>query len=265
MMDKENKKPRVNNRTLKYPVLKNLEYISIVKNKKSVLELDKNKLGGLENKTWREFQLFLGEHLTPGRYYFTIKFLKNPELHTGQVRAVSSDGEKTEGKMDSEIVKQFNELKEALTNATNSGGVTFDMLLQSTKSGYEAHITLLNKQIEYKDTIIIELKGEIKELENELDKAQKEYNKVSGSEKWIGVIDKYAPALELFFKSKNIAPAKLPLATNVDSSGIPDEVIAILAQVDYDKLKQDQEKYKQILGYLQQYISMLPLKVDNNG
>jgi len=247
---------------LKYEYLNDLEFISILKNKKSVLELDKKECKDLEGKSWREFQTYLGDNIPPGKYYFTIKFKNNPELYRGTTRAISKNNLIGEEPELSNIETQLKNLEERLNQAQKNGGIPYELLLESTKSGFQARIDYLNERIKDKDIEIARLKDEIAQLEKELDKAQIEYNKVSANTGWVAIFDKYAPLIEQgLIKLGARQQPKLGLQdAPVDASGIPNEVIQILAQVDYDELKKVPDKYEQILTMLRQYVTVLPQK-----
>ena len=141
--------PIKSQKKLKFPILNNVEFVSIFKNKKSVLESDGTEF---EGKTWREFQLILGEKLPSDDYFFTMKFKNNPEVHTGKIRAASLNYKPLESNsMETDkIITEFKSLKDALSKATNQGGVSFEMLLASTKQGYEAQVTYLNLKYQTK-------------------------------------------------------------------------------------------------------------------
>jgi hypothetical protein len=240
-------------RSLKYEKLINVEYASIVRNKKSVLELEGSSIEGM---TWREFQIFLGEKIPPGKCYFTIKFKKSNDLYTGQIRAVSMDGTKLETTgNESEVIKAFKSLESKLSNATSTGGITFEMLMSSTKQGYESQVSFLNQQIVYKDGRIQKLESEIDELENDLDTAEdqiRELQRSTGSsfEKYIEIGEKLLSA--------RFTPGKPVTLKESDASDIPAELLEILGAVDYSRIQP--ETLQKIISTLKQYISFLPLK-----
>ena len=96
-------------KVLKFPVLNDVDYVSIYRTGRSVLEIDGKDL---EGKTWREFQLYLGERIPIGKCQFTMKFKKSAELHTGQVRAARvgeayETNPKEETKMSEQIIKEL--------------------------------------------------------------------------------------------------------------------------------------------------------------
>lgn len=238
-----------NIRALKYPVLKNVKYISILKNKKSVLEIDGKDVEGLE---WRDFGIYLGNHLPIARYFFTMGFNNKNEVFSGQIRAISTDNKKNESnEMESnQLTSLFNDLKADLKKATDKGGISFDMLLQATKQGYEAQISFLTQQVAHKDNLINKFESEIDDLEDDLENCIKENSKTSSLSQYIEIGQKL---LTTKFGNKEAATLK-----ESNPKDIPDEIINILGAVDYSKI--DDESMRKIVSGLRQYISLLPLK-----
>jgi len=234
------------NRSLKYPILKNIDYASIVRNGKSVLEIEGKEL---EDKTWREFQLFLGEHLTPGKCYFTIKFKNKSEIFSGMTKAVTMNKSIPEDDTKiNQVLDQFKKLESKINNASQAGGVSFDMLMASTKQGYEAQATYLKEKITDKDQIIQELKREITELEDDLNDCEKESAKHSG-------IGQYLAIGEKILSMKFGSPAKVSLKES-NSSDIPEQILLVLGVIDWTKI--DQTSIERIATGIQQYISVIP-------
>lgn len=233
-------------RNLKHPILKDVDYASILKNKKSVLEIDGKDL---EGKTWREFQIFLGDRLPINHYYFNIKFKKSSNVFTGTIRAVSIDNKKTEVNMEGEeILKEFKSLKDQISKASDKGGISFDMLLNATKQGYEARIDYLNQKIADKDELIREIKKNVDELEDDLNDCEKESAKHSG-------IGQYLAIGEKILNMKFGSPAKVSLKES-NSSDIPEQILQVLGVIDWSKI--DQASIERIATGIQQYISVIP-------
>lgn len=244
-------------RTLKHPVLKNVEYASIKRRGKSVLEIDGKDLSNIK---WRDFQVYVGDKIGEGRFSFTIKFNNNAELFTGMTNAVNLDMKIKKSDESDTIIDQvtnvFKSLESKLNNATQQGGVTVEMLLASTKQGYDTQVDFLKHQIVYKDGTIQEQKVEITKLELELGETDKI---ISGLEKkagWQGILERYEPLLAGFLNKQKF-PTTLGAS---DPEGIPQEILQILGTVDYIKMKEDMENYKKVIAYLTQYVSILPQK-----
>lgn len=239
--------PVKHSKALKFPFLNNLEFVSIFKNKKSVLESDGKEF---EGKSWREFQLMLGEKLPSDDYFFTMKFKNKPEIHNGKVRAATLINKTLESNsMETEkIITEFKSLKDALSKATNQGGISFEMLLASTKQGYEAQIQYLNSKIADKDELIREIKKEVNDLEDDLNDCEKEAAKNSG-------IGQYLAIGEKILSMKFGSPKKVSLKES-DQSDIPDQILQVLGIINWSIM--DQENINKIANSIQQYLSVLP-------
>lgn len=233
---------------LKHPVLNNVEYISITKNKKSVFESNDGKY--FEGMTWRNFQLFLGERLTPSRYYFNIKFKGDNKLFSGTIKAVTLEA-KQDHEMESEkILSEFKELKTVLQKGINQGGISYDMLLSSVKQGYENQINYLNQVIADKNILLAKNEKEILELESDLEDCQNESTKESRLSQYIDLATKF---LASKYPTNKVATLK-----ESDQTDIPGEILEILGAVDYSKI--DDASMQKIIAGLKQYITFLPLK-----
>jgi hypothetical protein len=231
---------------IKFPILKDVEYISVFKNRNSVLEIDGKDVEGI---SWRGLQLFLGKSLAPDLYQYTMKFKKANEIHSGRIRATIMGIGKTEPETNqTEIIKEFKALKDALSKATNTGGVTFDMLLASTKQGYEAQVSYLNQQIADKEKIINKVENEVNELERDLNDCEKESAKNSG-------IGQYLAIGEKILSMKFGKPGKVSLKES-DQSDIPEQILTVLGIINWSLM--DQENINKIANSIQQYLSVLP-------
>ena len=249
-------KRKSNARILKYPILKSVEYATIKKRGKVVLELDGKELG--TSIKWRDFQIFVGKKVGVGRFAFTIKFLNQAELYTGQTNGVDPDISipKSDDEALKEVLSAFKGFELKLNNATqSSGGITFDMLLASTKQGYDTHVDFLKQQIVYKDGSITELKIEIKDLNDELNQTDltiRQLEQKSGYNQYLEPISKL-----LLAKFGGGKPVKLEES---DPSAIPMEVLQVLGVIDYSKIQP--EDLNNMIQLLQKYITAtnLPLK-----
>lgn len=235
------------NKKLKFPILNDVEFVSILKNKRSVFESDGKQFEGL---TWREFQLKLGEYLPPSTYYFTLKFKNNAEIHTGQIRAVSYEN-KTEVSMDeNKILNELNSLKDKLSKAESKGGISFELLLESTKQGHAAQISYLNEKLKDRDEKIRELKNEITELDRDLTDCEKESAKSTGIQQYLQIGEKIA---SIYLGGKTKTPISLKES---DSTDIPNEILQVLGVIDWQKI--DAESIARIANSIQQYLSVIP-------
>jgi cell division protein FtsB len=230
---------------IKFPVLNDVEYVSLFKNRNSVLEVDGKDIEGL---TWRQFQLYLGKFLQPSVYNFVLKFKKSNEQHTGKIRATIMGVSKTEPENNSSVINELKTLKDQLSKAEKSGGVSYDMLLASTKAGHAAQIDYLNQKIQDKEEKIKELKEELNELDQDLDDCLKESSKNSS-------IGQYLAIGEKILSMKFGSPAKVSLKES-DPTDIPEQILIVLGVIDWQKI--DAENISRIANNIQQYLSAIP-------
>jgi chromosome segregation ATPase len=139
-------------------------------------------------------------------------------------------------------------LKDQLSKAEKSGGVSYEMLLASTKAGHAAQIDYLNQKIKDKDDKINELKAEINELDSDLDDCLKESSKHSSISQYLAIGEKI---LSMKFGS----PAKVSLKES-DPSDIPEQILTVLGVIDWQKI--DAENISRIANNIQQYLSAIP-------
>lgn len=249
-------KRKTSSRILKHPVLKNVEYASIKRKGKAVLEIQGNDLN---NVAWRDFQIYVGKKIGVGSFAFTMKFKNNAELYTGRSNAVDLDLSVAKSDdsdlMISQMQTSFKSLESKLDNATQSGGITFEMLIDSTKRGYDTQVDFLKQQIVYKVEIISELRIEIKDLNKELEKTDitiRQLEIKTGYGQYLEPLTKVL--IQKFGAGK---PIKLGES---DPSLIPDELLQVLGVIDYTKIQP--EHLNKMISLLRDYIvvTKLPLK-----
>ena len=209
-------------RILKHQVLNNVDYGYITRYGKTILEIEGKDLEGLE---WRQFQKLVGSKIGAGRIGFTIKFKGDPEVYAGITKAVDLENKvpAPEDPGDKKIVQLFTDLKKDLERGISSGGVTFDMLLNATKSGYDTQINFLNQQLVFKDGVIKDLREDLRDSEEDLDdcsKTVKELEGKTGIGQYIGIAQKL---LENKFGSRTPVPLE-----SSDTSDIPQEILTVL-------------------------------------
>src|SRR5690554_7252393 len=98
--------------------------------------------------------------------------MKDGEKHMGQMQVVNLNPQTKETSMtyDDDIKKQIKSIEDKLSKAAkDSGGVPYQILLDSQKAGYEAQIRYLEMQLKDKDITIQEYKNKIEKLESEID------------------------------------------------------------------------------------------------
>jgi len=155
---------------------------------------------------------------------------------------------KTDDSKINQVLDQFKKLESKLNSATQSGGITFEMLLASTKQGYEAQAVFLNQQIKHKDDLIAEYKKERDELESDLNECEKEASKNSGIGQWLTVGEK-------ILNMKFGAGTKVSLKES-NTNDIPEKILIVLGVIDWQKI--DAESIDRIANSIQQYLSVIP-------
>src|SRR5690554_4689274 len=208
-------------------------------------------------KKWTEFQEFVGSELNlSDKVNYTI-IMKDGEKHMGQMQVVNLNPQPKETSMyDDDIKKQIKSIEDKLSKAAkDSGGVPYQILLDSQKAGYEAQIRYLEMQLRDKDITIQEYKNKIEKLESEIDTYLDELDELRSKSGYGQLIE----VAQKFLVTKLGSP-KVTTLKESDPSDIPDEILEILGAVDYVKLKQDPVSYQKIVDTLKQYISFLPLK-----
>ena len=238
---------------IKYPILKNVEYFDVMKNKQTL----KSYSGAdIEAKKWREVSLMIGKDIGAGTYRYTFKFNNTDEIHNGTIRAVESSRTIKDSKVDSKLELSLMQLKDKVENLTNnnSSNIGVDVLISITKQSYEQQILFLNNQLSAKDNDLQKLENQIEKLNDELDQCYAqidELNKNSGMAQYIEI-------------AKDFLKLKIPGGVNKvsladsNSSDIPKEILDLLGVVDW--LQVDQNIINEIVKYLNMFIPKLPLK-----
>jgi len=240
---------------LKMPILNNIDYIDVTRNKQVL----KRYLVIPDGMKWREFQELVGKEYGSGKIYYNI-FEKNGKRHSGVTNAISMS---PEIKFNPDIgLKEVQKSLQELQNKINSKTESFStqMLIDLTKQGYEQRISYLDIQIVERTTLISKLEIKLDSVERELTEAYETIDSLEGQTGWVGLLNQYKPLIEaglIKLGAKNIPVTKL--SGDIQTS-IPVEVLEILAMVDFDKVKTNLEGYNQALSYLSLYVSTLPQK-----
>lgn len=140
----------------KFPLLENVEYFDIIKNRTALKSYSGLEVNGL---TWRQFQELIGKSLPAGYYHFNFKMTTESREFNGTIRAIGNKPEKTETKHDPAIDVLTKKIDSLVNN--NQSNIGIETLLAVTKQGYEIQISFLNQQLQSKDLTIVEYKKEI--------------------------------------------------------------------------------------------------------
>jgi len=253
-IDKRNNKGTP--RRLKYPILNDVEYISITIAGQTVLDLEGKDLP--KNLKWRDFQKMIGATVGSRRFGYSMKFNNKAEIFSGNTKGVASKVKEDQSKDSSTLTifeTKFKELEAKFDNATKGGDFSSQQIIESYKISYQGRIDLLNEQLKLKDITINEYKEKVKELENDikqLDIEIKELESQAGTNQYGQLIGKF---LESKMLGKAPAPASLK---DSDPSDIPPEILEVLGAVDYSRIEPD--LLEKIVDGLRKYVSYFPMK-----
>jgi hypothetical protein len=230
----------------KYKNFTGFEYLDIQRNGIDLQRLTAEDLKGITPKLLQEM---IGEKHGAGKCRISGVDSKGLR-YTTIFKGINKDMPivKTDDSKINQVLDQFKKLESKLNSASQSGGITFEMLMASTKQGYEAQAVFLNQQIKYKDELITELKRDVDELERDLTDCEKESSKNSG-------IGQYLAIGEKILNMKFGSGTKVSLKES-NSSDIPQEILLVLGVIDWSKV--DPESINRIAASIQQYISVIP-------
>jgi hypothetical protein len=236
----------------------NIEYIDIVKNKTTY---KRYKSIDVAEMRWSDLQekLFL-DAIPPGTYTFTAKIFSDPVPYHGRIKSVPTGNIPAiqDNKELNDVKKTISDINETLKSVMNKGGdqVTLDFMMKSAEKAHASEIRFYDLQLKLKDEKILELKGELKDLEAELDEAEKEVQKLVAeggtgktSEAILGIFNRFMPSTQ---------QTKVKLSSKFDGSDIPEDILQILAIVDYQNIPGD--KLNALKQGLKMIVDTLPKK-----
>lgn len=236
---------------LKFPVLQNVDYFDITKNKANLKTFTKKEI---EGKTWRALQLLIGQMFGGGVFYYNYKQLNDDMVYRGTIRAIHTpSGEQKENK--NLELSELEKIKNQIANIGQSNGVSVDLLISITKQSYELQINFLNDELRRKQQVIDKLEKQIDELNDDLNNADEQLEDLksrTGINQYLGMAQDF---LKLKM-NKGTAPVVTLKDSNTDD--IPDQILNILGAVDWSKVSP--EILNTIVMYLNMYIDKLPLK-----
>jgi len=238
---------------IRFPILKNVDYIDLIKNKVTVLSIDGKDIEGLK---WREFQKYVGKKLPSQTYFYSLKLNDDDTLHRGNLKAIGSIlKSKIDNPSDYEsLQKTVAALNNKLNEVSSNNGVSVDMLLEVTKSSYSMQISFLNNEITKKNNEIEKLINKVDSLNDELGVQDEEIEELKSK---TDVSQYIKLATDVFNKKMNTPKASSGLE-DVILSSTPDEIIQILNSVDWEKIPE--KELADIISYMKMFTQQLPLK-----
>ncbi len=237
---------------LKFPVLKDVEYIDLIKNKEAKLSLEGKTV---EGKTWREFQKYLGSRLPERSYNYVIKIKKDNKIYKGIIRTVGNmKNEDNKGQSELLTVQtNINELNEKIAAMSSGNGISVDTLISITKSSFETQIRFLELEGTKREAFIIKQELQIDEHIKELNKCDviiEELKGKTGLTQYISIVKEF-----LSMKSGSVKAVSLE---GSDTKDVPPGIVEVLGVVDWSEVPD--EVLNEIIGTLQIFIQKLPLK-----
>ncbi len=238
---------------LRFPVLKDVEYIDLIKNKETKLNLDGRTV---EGKTWREFQKYLGSKLPERQYHYVIKNKNDNKIHKGIIRTVGvmkSEGDKGQSEL---LIVQGNieELNKKITAMSSGNGISVDTLMSITKSSFETQIRFLELEGTKREAFILKQESQLDEHVKELNKCDViigELKEKTGISQYIAIVERF-----LMMKAGNVKPITNLSAS--ETSDVPPEIIKILGMVNWQEVPG--EALAKITHTMKIFIQELPLK-----
>lgn len=239
---------------IKFPILKDVEFLDVIKNKQTVKSFVKKDLEGIK---WRDLQLKIGALFPAGSYHYALKFNNDDTLHKGVIRVISANPTEQKPETNSNLINEIDALKKQINQIGNAGGYSVDLLLSIQKSSYETQINFLNAELLRKENFINKLENQIESLNNELDDAAEQIEELKSK---TGV-NQYLELAQTFLQSKIGTAKKITTLKDSNPNDIPKRIIDILGAVDWSQI--DQQAIDQIINYLEIFITKLPLKNSN--
>lgn len=239
---------------LKFPVLKNVEYIDIIKKGKTVLTFEPKDVEAL---TWRQFQKLLGSKLPDDSYNYVIKINKDDQIYKGVVRTAGSILDMAKTKVDSGsngLEKQVSALADKINKLNNESSVPVNLLIEVTRQSFETQVSFLNMEISRKDATCVKLETKIESLMKELDDSEDEISELkekTGMSQYISIAKEL-----LTLKAGGLKPI-----TNLEASestDIPAEITQILGMVNWQLVPPD--VLNEITNTMKIFIQKLPMK-----
>ena len=245
---------------LKFPVLKDIDYIDISRNKETKLSLNSPETNGLK---WRDLQKLIGQKCGAGNYHYQLKQVDKNKIHVGMIKAIGG-APPTPKPGESSKIKSIEDSISLLTNKIESlhkgSGVSVEMLIEVTKTNYEMRIGFIEGQLTEKKNELVLLQSKLEDKEAEIIELEEEIKESSGFDKYFEIGKKILDAKALVTGVKS-----QPLANLQDSnpSDIPPAIIDSLGVVDW--LQVDPGKVEEIVVYLNMFIPKLPMKGTTHG
>lgn len=237
---------------LKFPILPaNVEYMDILKDGETIKSYH-SEISGLR---WRGLcEKLCADGMKPGKLSYALKFEDTAFIYRGFIKAIDASGKMIFTKDASEISqvqKAITQLQDQIKkNIPDQLGIQF--VLDTTYRTHASEINIYKYQLELKDKEISKLESQIKDLNDQLDDADKVVIELQGNSS----TNKYLDTILALVDTKKIKQS-VRLESNLQLD-IPEDILSILNQVDYNNIPpQEIEKIK---IYLIGFVNQLPKK-----
>jgi len=235
---------------LKFPILKDIEFFDVIKNKQTLKTFNKKDCEGLK---WRDMQLKIGQSLPAGLYHYNMKINNDDSFYKGTIRVISTmQPEKTND--NSAALNEIEAIKKQLSTISNSNGVSVDLLISITKQSYETQINFLNAELQRKENLITKLENQIDSLNDELDNASDQIEELKSKTG----LNQYIEIANTFLQSKIGTAKKITTLKDSNPDDIPARILELLGAVDWSKVPDNE--LSEIIRYLEIFLTKLPLK-----
>lgn len=237
---------------LRFPVLKDVEYIDLIKNKEAKLTIDGKTV---EGKTWREFQKYLGTKLPERTYNYVIKIKNDNKIYKGLVRTVGIMKNEDKKGQDGLVIIQseIKELNEKIGSMSSGNGISVDTLISITKSSYETQLKFLGMEGDRREAVIVKLETQLDDADKELGKCDTlivDLKEKTGLTQYVTIIKEF-----LTMRAGSMQAVSLK---DSDVKDVPAQIIEVLGVVDWSQVPD--EVLKDITDTLRVFIQKLPLK-----
>lgn len=252
-MDDIKKEIKGRSNVLKFPILKNIEYIDLIKNRVNVLSFEGQEV---EGKTWRQFQKLIGAKLPDGAYSYVIKIKKDDTIYKGLVRTAGKVATviKVKSEINPDLEKKITDLTSQVNKIGSGNGVSVDLLLQVTRQSFETQVSFLNMELTRKDTANQKLEIKIESLYKELEDSDVLITDLKGQTG----ISQYVSIAKEFISMKAGLTKPIESLGASEPSDIPPEIIEILGVVNWGNVSP--EIINDITNTMKIFIQKLPLK-----
>jgi len=238
---------------IKFETLKNIEYLDVSKNGVNVMQLGTES----EGMKWRDFQKLIGEKCGEGIFSYSFKQKNKGVLNIGRVKSLIANLKPIPKSSDKDLVSlniKLTDLSKKVDSFGGGNGVTFDTLLEITKSSYVTRIEFLNIEATRRESDYTILLTKVATLESSISEKDFEIKELEGSTGIMQLLEVGKEFLKM--KAGNVKP--IESLAHSDATDIPAGITEVLGAIDWGNVPED--VINEIIKYLQIFATKLPLK-----